>query len=160
MVTLYVMCGVPGSGKTTMSKQMEKEYDLKRFSFDEMQCFRLEEFVRPAIDVLQEGKNVVLDSTNLRINVRKKILQSIADVPCKKVAIYMNTSLNECLQRNANREVRLQDFVIESTYRSLQPPTLDEGWDEIIVINNDGNIENLENEIKNLNLLGGDSRNA
>lgn len=133
MVNLYVMCGVPGSGKTTQSKRMEREQGLVRFSFDEMRCLRLEEFIRPALQALQEGKSVILDSTNLRVNIRMKILQAVADIPCKKIVVYMNTPLEECLYRNANRECRLQDCIIESTHRSLQPPTLDEGWDEIIL---------------------------
>lgn len=131
MPALYVMCGVPGSGKTTRSKQMAKELGLIRFSFDEMRCFRLAEFMRPAVEAMQDGKSVILDSTNLRVNVRAKILQAVADIPCKKVVVYMNTPLEECILRNANRACRLQDFVIESAHRSLQPPTLDEGWDEV-----------------------------
>ena len=131
MTTLYVMCGVPGSGKTTHSKRMAEEHGLTRFSFDEMRCFRLAEFMRPALKSLREGKNVILDSTNLRVNVREKILQAVADIPCRKIAVYMDTPLDECIRRNANRECRLQDFIIESTHRSLQPPTLDEGWDEV-----------------------------
>lgn len=132
MADFYVMCGVPGSGKTTHSKKMVEERGLERFSFDEMGCFRLEEFMRPALEAIREGKSVILDSTNLRVNVRKKILQAVADIPCKKIAVYMDTPLDECIRRNANRECRLQDFIIESTHRSLQPPTLDEGWDEIL----------------------------
>lgn len=89
----------------------------------------------PALQALQEGKSVILDSTNLRVNVRAKILQAVTDIECNKVAVFMNTPLEECIYRNANREARLQDFVIESTHRSLQPPTLDEGWDEILIIN-------------------------
>lgn len=128
------MCGVPASGKTTTSKQMEKEYGLERFSFDEMRCFRLEEFIRPAIETMQNGKSVILDTTNLRVNVRAKILKAVEDIPCRKFVVYMDTPLDECIRRNANRECRLQDFIIESTYKSLQRPTLDEGWDEIICI--------------------------
>lgn len=131
MATLYVMCGVPGSGKTTYSKQMAEEHNLMRFSFDEMRCFRLAEFMRPALKAIREEKNVILDSTNLRANVRAKILKAVEDIPCKKIAVYMNTPLEECIWRNANREARLEDCIIESTYRSLQPPTLDEGWDEV-----------------------------
>ena len=138
MTTLYVMCGIPGSGKTTTSKRMEKEYGLERFSFDEMQCFRLEEFIRPAIEAMQNGKSVILDTTNLRINVRAKILKAVEDIPCRKIVVYMDTPLEECIRRNANRECRLQDFIIKSTHRSLQRPTLDEGWDEIIYIKKDG----------------------
>lgn len=131
MGTIHVMCGVPGSGKTTYSKQIAEEHDLIRFSFDEMRCFGLESFMRPALEALREGKSVILDTTNLRINVRAKILQAVADIPCRKVAVYMDTPLEECIRRNANRECRLPDFVIESAHRSLQPPTLDEGWDEV-----------------------------
>lgn len=132
MANFYVMCGVPGSGKTTHSRRMAEEFNLKRFSFDEMRCLCLAEFMRPALEAIRDGKSVILDSTNLRVNVRAKILQALKDIPCKKIAVYMDTPLEECLRRNAKREVRLQDCIIESTYRSLQPPTLDEGWDEIL----------------------------
>lgn len=141
MKTLYVMCGVPGSGKSTFSRKFAEEKGLKRFSFDEMQCFYLEEFMRPAMAAMQEGKSVILDTINLRANVRKKILQHVDDIPCRKVVIYMDTSLEQCLYRNAHRETRLQDFIVESTYKSLQKPTLDEGWDEIITVKEDGTYE-------------------
>lgn len=131
MVTAYVMCGVPGSGKTTTSKQMAEEHGLERFSFDEMRCFSLESFMRPAIKAMEEGKSVILDTVNLRVNVRKKVLQALANISCKKVVVYMDTPLDECIRRNANREVHLPEHIIQSTYRSLQQPTLDEGWDEV-----------------------------
>lgn len=131
MVTVYVMCGVPGSGKTTTSKKMTEELGLERFSFDEMHCFSLESFMRPALEALQQGRSVVLDTVNLRVNVRKKVLQAMAGIPCKKVVVYMDTSLDECIRRNANREAHLPEHVIQSTYRALQKPTLDEGWDEV-----------------------------
>lgn len=135
MNTLYVMCGVPGSGKSTFSRQFAEEHGLERFSFDEMRCFRLAEYMRPALKAMREGKSVILDTTNLRVNVRKKVLQAVEDIPCKKVVVYMNTPLEQCLYRNAHRENRLQDFIVESSYRSLQKPTHDEGWDEIIQVN-------------------------
>lgn len=141
MIELYVMCGVPGSGKSTFSRKLAEEKGLERFSFDEMKCFRLEEFMRPAIKAIQEGKNVILDTTNLRVNVRKKVLQYMEEIPCRKVVVYMDTSLEQCLYRNAHRETRLQDCIIESIYRSLQKPTLEEGWDEIIYVKEDGTYE-------------------
>lgn len=141
MITLYVMCGVPGSGKSTFSRKLAEEKELERFSFDEMQCFRLEEFMRPAIKAMQEGKSVILDTINLRVNIRKKVLQAAKDISCKKVVVYMDTSLEQCLYRNAHRETRLQDCMVESTYRSLQKPTLEEGWDEIITVKENGTYE-------------------
>lgn len=141
MTTLYVMCGVPGAGKSTFSRKFAEEKGLERFSFDEMRCFRLESFMKPALEAMRNGKSVILDTVNLRVNVRKKVLQAAEEIPCKKVVVFMDTSLEQCLYRNAHRECRLQDCIIESTYRSLQKPTLDEGWDEIIIVKEDGSYE-------------------
>lgn len=141
MIALYVMCGVPGSGKSTFSRKLAEERGLQRFSFDEMRCLRLEEFLRPAVEAIRNGKSVILDTTNLRANVRKKVLQAAGDIQCRKVMVYMDTPLEQCLYRNAHREARLQDCIVESTYRSLQKPTPDEGWDEIIIVKEDGTYE-------------------
>lgn len=134
MAAMYVMIGCPGAGKTTQAKRLEEELSLERFSFDEMHCFSLAQFMPHVVAAMQDGKSVILDTVNLRANVRAKILQGVADIPCRKVAVYMNTPLEECIRRNANREARLPDHVIQSTHRSLQPPTLDEGWDEIMEV--------------------------
>lgn len=134
MLTLYVMCGVPGSGKSTCSKQMAEEHGLTHISYDELRCRHQSEFIRPAVAALRDGNNTIMDSTNLRISERKNILQAVADISCKKVVVFMNTSLQECLYRNAHREARLSEIAVEGMHRIMQKPTLDEGWDEILVV--------------------------
>lgn len=131
MVALYVMCGVPGSGKTTHSKQMAEEFGLVRFSFDEMRCISQEEFLRPALEAMREGKSVILDTVNLTVNIRKKLLQAVKDIPCQKIVVFMDTPLEECIRRNASREVTLAEHVIVNLHQALQKPTKEEGWDKI-----------------------------
>ena len=155
MQTLYVMCGVPASGKTTFSKQLAETYGLTRFSYDEMRCFDLRDLMKPTIKALEEGQNVIVDNVNNRISGRKQILNYVLDISCKKILIFMDTSLEECIKRNSFRQYPLPDYFINGIHHALQPPTLDEGWDEIIVINND---EDIESYIKNLNLFGGDDK--
>lgn len=133
MQILYVMCGIPGSGKSTLSRQLAEERGLTRFSFDEMKCYTTRQFLRPVVAALQDGKSVVMDSTHLRVNGRKAILQAVADIPCRKVCVLMDTPFDECLRRNVNREARLPDIMMDSTRRSFEKPTLSEGWDEIII---------------------------
>lgn len=137
MKTLYVMCGIPGSGKSTLSRKLAEEHGLTRFSFDEMQCYTARQFLRPAVIALQEGKSVILDSTHLRVNGRKAVLKAVENIQCRKICVFIDTPFDECLRRNAQREARIPDVMMESTRRALEPPTIEEGWDEIIIINED-----------------------
>lgn len=133
MTTLYLFCGSPGSGKTTLSKQMAEQYNAERISFDERHYIRHTDMILPIVEALTDGKNVVADSVFSHVKQRTAILDAVKDIPCRKVLVYMTTPLDECLRRNANRKNRLPDFVVESFYNSFEPPTLAEGWDEIII---------------------------
>lgn len=134
MTTLYLFCGSPGSGKTTLSKQMAEQYDAERISFDERHYLRHTDMIPPILEALTDGKNVVADSVFAYTKQRTAILDAVKDIPCRKILVHMDTPLEECLRRNANRKKRLPAFVVESFYESFEPPTLAEGWDEIIVI--------------------------
>ena len=132
MNNIFVFCGPPGSGKTTLSKQMAEEHQAERISFDERQCVWHSDMIRPIREALTDGKNVVADSVFSHVEQRTAILDAVKDIPCRKILVRMTTPLEECLRRNANRKNRLPDFVVESFYQSFEPPALDEGWDEII----------------------------
>ena len=132
MQTLYVMCGIPASGKSTKSRQLAEEYSLTRFSFDEMGCYTTRQFLRPVVAALKNGEDVIMDSTHLKTNSRKIILQAVEDIPCRKICVFMNTPFDKCLYRNANRDARVPDIAMETMNNSIELPTLDEGWDEIL----------------------------
>jgi tRNA uridine 5-carbamoylmethylation protein Kti12 len=141
MITLYIFCGIPASGKSTLSKQITKEHNAERISFDERNYMRHAEMIPPIIEALTNGKNVVADSVYHRVKQRTAVLDAVKDIPCRKILICMDTSLEECLQRNANRENRLPDFMVESFHQTFEQPTLSEGWDEIIIVKEDGSHE-------------------
>jgi len=87
-------------------------------------------------NILQDlilGKTVVLDDLHINLEMRKNMLESIAEVNCKKIIIVMQTPYETCIKRNAERERRLPDIVIRSYMARFEEPTLDEGWDEIII---------------------------
>lgn len=133
MVFLYIFCGLPGSGKTTMSKKIAEEQNLVRLSFDELGCLQHKELINPILEALKDNKSVVVDALFYRTIQRDIILQAMKNIDCKKILIYMNTPLEECIRRNKERSShQLPDDFIRAIYNSIQIPTLDEGWDEII----------------------------
>ena len=134
MVNLILFCGSPGSGKTTLSKKIADEQNAIRLSFDEMRCFQHKELIPRAVEALRNDKNVVVDSVYTRAEWRKAILEATKNIDCKHILIYMNTPLEECICRNANRTHSLPEFMVIGIYNSFEMPNLDEGWDEIIEV--------------------------
>lgn len=134
MITLFLFCGTPGSGKTTLSKQMAEQHRAERISFDERNFMRHTDMIPPILEALTDGKNVVADSVFPQVEHRTAVLNAVKDIPCRKILVHIDTPLDECLRRNAHRENPLPDFVVESFHQLFEQPTLDEGWDEIIVI--------------------------
>lgn len=140
---IYVMCGLPGSGKTTYSKQLAKRTNSKLYSFDEYSgsCNPTtskqvkQQMYQDVYDALVRGYDVVIDDLHTQKQWRLDTLSIVNNVLCKKVLIVSTTLLEECLIRNRQRECRvLPDFVIKKLNQKYETPTLDEGWDEIIYI--------------------------
>lgn len=160
-MTLYVFCGIPASGKTTTATQFAQVDNTKLYSYDTVKHeLKLKHFDDICVEIyaninddLLNGFNVVYDAPNHRLQYRKEILNILSDINCKKICVVLSTPFEECLKRNGDRKTKLPEFVLYEIYNKFEYPTLDEGWDEIIVINNDEDIENLKKEIKNLNLL-------
>lgn len=141
MQTLYILSGSPGSGKTTKAKEMAETIDTKLHIFDLLPgAHNPSKYlaVRKQMwnDISQEladGFSVICDDCHHTVEWRKELITNIT-TPCKKVLVVTTTPLEECLERNRNREARLPDFVVSDIYNRFEVPTLEEGWDEIIYI--------------------------
>lgn len=140
-MSFYILCGLPASGKTTLSTQLANEHNAKLYHYDEFKkgCKPQESkqthqrlYNQIKQDLLQ-GNDVVLDDLHLALEWRKSLLSALQDIPCKKILIVMITPLEECVRRNAQRQgqARLPDFVIYHLNQRYQPPSLEEGWDDI-----------------------------
>lgn len=132
MTNLIIFCGSPASGKTTLSKQITEEQNAIRLSFDEMHLFQHKELIPYIVETLQNNQNVVADAVFSRLSHRKLILDATKSINCRRILIYMNTPLEECVRRNAQRPNPLPEFMVRDIYHTFEPPTLDEGWDEIL----------------------------
>lgn len=139
-----MMCGLVGSGKSTVAKELAKEYDATVFSSDELrqelfgdvndQTHNQELFVelhKRVKECLKSGKSAIMDSTNINYKKRMSFLAELKDISCEKICVLIATPYEECLRRNAARDRKVPEYAIEKMYRSIDIPYWYEGWDEI-----------------------------
>lgn len=142
------MCGLPFSGKTTYSKDLEND-GYERISFDEL-WKELEnkgrtnltwEIVRDAAKekittLLQKGKSVVYDDTNLAKSHRKDILDIGKKFAAKTKIVFFDIALEEILERqsqNQRNRHNVDDVKVKNALSQLEKPNENEA-DELIVI--------------------------
>jgi len=156
MADLYVMCGVPGAGKSTFLKnKIHTELNAVIVSRDEIRF----SIVKPEEDYfshedevldifwnkinenLAAGKDVFVDQTSLTPKARKMLLRHVTGydyVNC----VWIDTDLKTCLERNEMREGTrsyVPRGVIRRMYEQFIAPSLDEGFDYIFRYNSKEN---------------------
>lgn len=142
MNTCYVLCGIPGSGKTTLAHQLAEQHNAIVHSYDDIPNAwgNLDvdgSFYRQWMDNiktdLQNGNSVVCDSTALTSENRKQMLNEVSEFNCKKILFVKVAPVDVCVQRNKGRFREVPEYQIELSARLLEPPTKEEGWDAIYV---------------------------
>jgi predicted kinase len=152
MLTVYLTCGLPGAGKSTWSrKKAENDSMVVILSKDAFRnmikgTYVFDTLYEPMINALTEGSiyhildsgfDLIIDETNLTPEMRTKWLRVVDDtnIKVRKICIWLT-------ETQANLENRLRDArgydaakwteVIERMRERFIPPTLSEGFDEII----------------------------
>ena len=75
-----------------------------------------------------------VDATNLSRRERAPYFTIARNFECLVDAIYFDVSLEVCLVRNRNRPRRVPEEAIRDLAAKLEPPTLAEGFRQIIVV--------------------------
>ena len=152
--TLYVMIGIPASGKSTgarklkddgcivlSSDEIRREIFGEGFPADEKERQKLKTTIfntikKEAKARLISGESVVIDATNLNRKKRIKLLSYIEPIPCHKKAMLFITSPEVCKARNALRErgKMVPSDDMNRLMKSFEIPVIGEGWDEIIPV--------------------------
>ena len=143
---MIMMVGLPASGKSTKAQELVKEYNATIFSSDALRKglygdeniqgdnTKLFNTLHQQIKTyLKNGYSTILDATNISYKKRMAFLSELKNIPCEKICVLMATPYAECLKRNAERERKVPEYVIERMYRSFDVPWYYEGFDDIQV---------------------------
>lgn len=135
MLQLVIFTGLPGSGKSTYFREqfaathVHVSKDLMPRSRDDVQ----QKLIASA---LAAGQSVVVDNTNPSRDVRAPLIALGRRYGARIIGYYFDIDVRACIMRNRAREgrARVPDVAIFTTRKKLQPPGLDEGFDELHLI--------------------------
>ena len=160
MANLYLMCGIPGSGKSTWLKNHLKKFD-KYVSRDEIRFSMVKEneeyfskenevfkeFCHQITKNLKNGYNTFADATNLNPKARKKLISNVSGYD-ELYIIVLETPLQIALKRNAMRTGRsfVPESAIRNMYNSFEFPKIKEGFKTIYVITDNNPIKIIKED--------------
>lgn len=148
MTTFYMLCGLPGSGKSCWARKEAKSDDVI-ISSDSIR----EELYGDASNqnaparifntmftrtcaALRGNHTVFYDATNInakrRINLLKSLKKLFPDI--FYCCVIIATPIDICYERNSKRERVVPTYVIDRMLRQFEMPCENEGWDGFIII--------------------------
>lgn len=165
MATVHMLVGIPGSGKSTYCNNvLIKKYpnavfiasDIVRNNNPTMKEEEIwPEIYRLCSVSLLSGQDIIYDATNITPTVRNRFWNKLAEkgvTEYEKIAYYFITDPDKCVERVAIRNTMPNERflpldVIKGYGEKIIAPTLEEGFKEIVVIDNNKHDANYQNKI-------------
>ena len=143
MPEFIMMVGLPASGKSTVAKKYSdcgyvvvssdairaELWGDESIQGDPAKVFGLVQ-ARCRLALL-EGRDVVMDATNMNAKKRKNFLRQMPE--CYKTCVVMATPFDECVIRDEERSRSVGIAVMKKMLCSFEMPYYNEGWDKIIL---------------------------
>lgn len=132
-----VMMGVQGSGKSTFFAEYLAA-DFVRVNLDTLKTRYRERLLIE--ECLASGRSYAVDNTNPTRADRERYIPAAREAGYRVIGYWMQTQVENCLIRNRTREgkARVPDIAVYATAKKLEAPCLDEGFDELYLVENDG----------------------
>lgn len=148
MSILYILCGIPGSGKTFWANNFLKTHPEVQYISRDAIRFKLLEtnddyfakekkvfniFSTQITALLRSGQSVIADATHISVPSRAKLVNSIVNrgLTLEDFSIefiFINTSLDRCMKNNELRAGReyVPKSVLRRMWHQFEPPTVNE----------------------------------
>lgn len=145
-----IFVGIQGAGKSTFFK--ERFFDTHvRINLDMLRTKHRERLLFETC--LEAKQKFVIDKTNLTREEREKYIVAARTFGFNIVGYYFRTDLAKAIERNNQREgkAKIPDKGLYSSFKRLQIPQFDEGFDELFYVSITGEnqfaVENWKDEI-------------
>lgn len=126
---IVLICGLPNAGKTYYSQLFN---DVVHY--DEVHARNVYEHINQIAELCRGKKCTCIEGV---INTSKHRRELLKYFKCEhKACIWIDTPFEECLKRERKHRKR-NELITMYHAKVFEPPTLDEGWDEIIIIRGD-----------------------
>ena len=136
--------GLPGSGKTTWYKRRGvtplSSDMLRTILFDDITDQRYSGLVFSTLRSLLRARLIAkmpwnyVDATNLSAHERRQWIKMARSFGFEAQAVYFDVPLSVCMERNARRDRRVADDVMQKMAERLRPPSFREGFSKITVV--------------------------
>lgn len=158
---IHLLVGIPGSGKSTYSKELKEILKCEVISTDNVRNMHpdweeplvWEHVYFLAAEALKNNIDVIFDATNPTVKVRRRFMDEVSkhNVTLNIGAYYFDTPWEECRDRVIKRndmpgERFLPPEVVESYGKSITKPTFEEGFKFIKTIQYGKIVEELYHE--------------
>ncbi len=146
---LYLMIGIPASGKSTVAREIAHHFGIGIISRDEIRkelsgnernhdreaavTLSVRERIRA---YLAAGRSVILDTTSAKARDRREMTELCRMERGISIGIWVKAPLSVCLERNAARQEPVPQYVIFRHLRFLRsaPPCPADGFTKIIQV--------------------------
>ena len=124
---MILICGIPNAGKTTYSSRFDNviHFDGLRGTMKQM--------FSSVVEMVSRNPDICVDGVYANACERKRLVAAASR--SKNTCVWLDTPVDVCVSReNRNRPEELPAW----TRQTFEPPTYEEGWDEIIVLKDNG----------------------
>lgn len=160
-VKLFMMVGLPGSGKSTHIQSIETELKKRKQKYVIVSPDSIREELTGSVGDQSKNKEVfdvafsrlrenlakrvtvIFDSCAVSKKSRSSLLKIAKSKKAYSVAVVVDVKLSTALKQNAGRERKVPDDVIKRFHRTFVMPTLDEGFDQVTRVAKKTDIKNV-----------------
>lgn len=109
MSEIRILIGLPGSGKTTYARYLEKYKGYVRLSQDEMvripnRLGMKQRIYKSITDCVEKGGNAVIDGTYIQKSQRRHIMGICKDLDAEVVLCVFSANVKDCIKHNEEKD--------------------------------------------------------